>query len=128
MMYSEFVEGTGCRDNEHNRKVFENLEAMYMNTEMTKQDVYEYGKKLVDNSKSPEQIEFEEGIKTEIEFHKHRIEAYKSDLSYYKDMLKMWKDEKNNCMIVSTMSTIRYDKEQIQFHRNQIKGLQWVLD
>lgn len=51
MMYSEFIEGTGCRQNEHNYKVFQNLEAMYINTDMSKEEIYEYGKKLVDNSK-----------------------------------------------------------------------------
>lgn len=74
MMYSEFVEGTGCKDNEYNYNVFKNLEVMYMNTDMSKADIYEYGKKLVDNSKSPEEIAAENEIKNEIESLKHDLE------------------------------------------------------
>lgn len=74
MMYSEFVEGTGCKENQHNYEVFKNLEAMYMNTEMSKAEIYEYGKKLVDNSKSPEEIALENEIKNEIESLKHDLE------------------------------------------------------
>lgn len=73
-MYSEFVEGTGCKDNEYNYNVFKNLEVMYMNTDMSKADIYEYGKKLVDNSKSPEEIAAENEIKDEIESLKHDLE------------------------------------------------------
>ena len=77
MMYSEFIEGTGCRDNEHNYNLFKNLEAMYMNTNLTKDEIYEYGKKLVDNSKSPEQIELEEKLLQEIEECKESIRAHR---------------------------------------------------
>lgn len=74
MMYSEFVEGTGCKENQHNYEVFKKLEVMYMNTEMSKEEIYEYGKKLVDNSKSPEEIALENEIKNEIESLKHDLE------------------------------------------------------
>ena len=50
MLYSEFIEGTGCQDNRHNFKVFQDLEVMYMNSNLTKEQIYEYGKKLVDNT------------------------------------------------------------------------------
>lgn len=49
MLYSEFIEGTGCKANMHNFKVYQDLEVMYNNTTLTKEQVYEYGKKLVDN-------------------------------------------------------------------------------
>ena len=49
MLYSEFIEGTGCKDNHHNFKVFQDLEVMYMNSDISKEQVYEYGKKLVKN-------------------------------------------------------------------------------
>lgn len=49
MLYSEFVEGTGCKENMHNFKVYEDLEVMYDNSNLTKEQIYEYGKKLVDN-------------------------------------------------------------------------------
>lgn len=50
MLYSEFIEGTGCKSSAHNFKVFQDLEAMYMNSQLSKEQIYEYGKKLVDNN------------------------------------------------------------------------------
>lgn len=50
MLYSEFIEGTGCKASMHNFKVFQNLEVMYNNSNLTKEQIYEYGKKLVDNN------------------------------------------------------------------------------
>lgn len=61
-MYSEFVKDTGCKDNEHNRKVFEGIEKLYMDLNITKEQAYAAGKALVDNSKSPEEIAFEKEI------------------------------------------------------------------
>lgn len=49
MLFSEFVENVGCKENAHNFKVYQNLEVMYMNSDISKEAVYEYGKKLVDN-------------------------------------------------------------------------------
>ena len=102
MMFSEFVNGTKCRDNEHNRKVFENLEVMYMNTEMTKEEIYEYGKKLVDNSKTPAEIEFENEIKLREAGLKAEIREYEEDARQYaawakeegnKDNALFWKNQ-----------------------------------
>lgn len=49
MLFSEFIEGTGCKATRHNFKVYEDLEVMYNNSCITKEQIYEYGKKLVDN-------------------------------------------------------------------------------
>ena len=99
MMYSEFVNGTKCKDNEHNRKVFENLEVMYMNTEMTKEEIYEYGKKLVDNSKTPAEIEFENELNARVNELKAEIKRHSEDAKQYEqwhkegDMNNFWKNE-----------------------------------
>lgn len=66
MMYSEFVNGTGCKQTAHNYAIFQHLEIMYMNSDLTKQEIYEYGKKLVDNRKTDEEIEFERQTKERI--------------------------------------------------------------
>lgn len=84
MMYSEFVEGTGCKQNEHNYKVFIDLEVMYMNSDLTKEQIYEYGKKLVDNSKSEAELQFEADIKEKIAEIKKDIEWYKGRVDIYK--------------------------------------------
>ena len=52
MRYSEFLKSTDCKDNKHNRNIFFKLVDLYMNSDITKEDVYEFGKKLVDNSES----------------------------------------------------------------------------
>ena len=101
-MYSEFIKGTGCKQTENNYKVFCNLEQMYMNTDMSKEEIYEYGKKLVDNSKTVEEIEFENNIKEQIaenrkaiKNNKERIEDLKVrvQLEYDAEWKKIWKQD-----------------------------------
>lgn len=122
MLYSEFVEGTGCRENDHNYKVYKDLEVMYMNSDMSKQEIYEYGKKLVDNSDTPEQIELKERIKAEIallqeELKRYRAEAKRYDEYYQADKTdKFWKDQRD------------WSKKCAQTARRQIAGLKWVLE
>jgi len=82
-MYAEFVKGTGCKQNEHNYKVFCNLEQMYMNTEMTKEEIYEYGKKLVDNSKSEEELRFEAELNERIAALEFDVVKYMHDAEMY---------------------------------------------
>lgn len=49
MLFSEFVEGTGCKSTNYNFKVYKDLEIMYNNSELTREKIYEYGRKLVNN-------------------------------------------------------------------------------
>ena len=114
MMYSEFIAGTGCKENEHNYKVFCNLEAMYMNTDMSKAEIYEYGKKLVDNSKSERELRFEAKIKAEIKSWKERIEVNNWWLDYYKQM--------------GDNNMIKYYREENKSARNAIASLKWILE
>ena len=60
MMYSEFVKGTGCKENENNYKVFQALEAVYMDRDdISKEMIYQAAAPLLDNSKSPAEIQAE---------------------------------------------------------------------
>lgn len=87
MMYSEFVENTECKDNEYNYKVFTDLEKMYMADDtITKETIYEYGKKLVNNEKSEKEIEAEKEINSEIEAIKKEINWNKQEIEFYKDI------------------------------------------
>lgn len=89
MLYSEFVEGTGCRDNEHNYEVYRRLEIVYMNDDsMSKAEVYEWGKKLVNNELSEAQKEQNRKLKEEIEFYKNQYESYRSQVDTYKGYAK----------------------------------------
>lgn len=127
MLYNEFIQGTGCRETDHNYQVYKELEIIYMNTDCTKEHIYEMGKKLVDNSKTEKELELERQINEEIEEHKAEIERYKKMLERDQESLKVWKEDGDNTMIFSSKSAVSYDKEQIRQHRNQINALKWVL-
>lgn len=128
MLYNEFIQGTGCRETDHNYQVYKELEIIYMNTDCTKEHIYEMGKKLVDNSKTEKELELERQINEEIEEHKAKIEKYKKMLEWDQESLKVWKGDGDKTMIFSSKSAVSYDKEQIRYHRNQINALKWVLD
>ena len=88
MMYSEFVKATGCKETQNNYQVFLNLETMYMHTEMTKEEIYEYGRKLVDNSKTAEEIALENEIKNEIAESKNIVKVYTENAKMYERWAK----------------------------------------
>lgn len=125
MMYSEFAKAVGCKDNEHNHKVFNDLQIMYMNSDLTKEEIYEYGKKLVDNSKSPEQIRLEEEVKAE-------INICKRDLAYwtreYQRNVELAKYEDNEYWEMSFKVSAKNDKNEINSLKNKIQALKWVLE
>lgn len=125
MMYSEFIQGTGCKDNEHNFEVFQNLEVMYMNSDMSKEEIYEYGKKLVDNSKSEAELRLEAEIKEEIQHCNHMIELYKSDIAWKEQCIKEWSDDKE--WVKNLKAEVKNYKTQIKTQRNKIASLKWVL-
>lgn len=127
MLYNEFIEGTGCVDNKHNFEVYKNLEAMYMNTEMSKQEIYEYGKKLVDNSKSESELKVEAEVNAKIEEHKAEIAKYKEWIEQNEEMLSYWKERMDKEMVAFYRNPIKYWKQEIKYHRNQINALKWVL-
>ena len=128
MLYDEFIEGTGCKDNDYNYRVYKDLEVMYMNSDMTKAEVYEYGKKLVDNSKSEAEIKAEAEVKAEIEEHKAAIAQYKEWIKQNEEMMEYWKHLMDKEMIAFYRNPIKYWKKEIRVHRNQIAALKWILE
>lgn len=55
-MYSEFVAGTNCRENEHNYQIFRGIEIIYNNTEsMTKEQAYEMALPFIEGRLSEEE-------------------------------------------------------------------------
>lgn len=124
MLYSEFVAGTGCKENSHNYKVYRDLEVMYMNSDISKEEIYEYGKKLVDNRKSKAELDAEAEVKAaidqykeDINYHKDNIVRYKlfADISADKTEERMWKDY------------IKEERKIIKNHRARIAELKWIL-
>lgn len=120
MLYDEFIEGTGCAQNEHNYKVYKDLEILYMNSDLTKAEIYEYGKKLVDNSKSPKQIEFENNIKAQIADLKADLKKYQDDVKRYTDHFKIWGDSYWN-------DQAKWAKKLVKDTKRRIAELKWVL-
>jgi len=124
MLYGEFIEGTGCRDNEHNYKVYKDLEIMYMNSDMSKAEIYEYGKKLVCNDKSPEALAFEAEIKDKIQRLKDENKSRKEDIEWYEEVL----ERANEPVTISNIKhTIKWLKKCIKDNKKEIAELKWVL-
>ena len=89
MLYAEFIAGTGCKATEHNYKVYKDLEIMYMNSDISKEQIYEYGKKLVDNSLTAEQIALNAEIDKQISEYKDYIEGILIDIGRYEANLAL---------------------------------------
>lgn len=125
MMYSEFVKGTGCKETQNNYQVFLNLETMYMNTEMTKEEIYEYGKKLVDNSKTAEEIELENEIKAQINECKETAKNYTENAKMYDEWAK---EEMNDIWKKDWKETAKTYREMAKRERARARELkEWFL-
>jgi hypothetical protein len=116
MLFSEFQENTGCRDNPQNHQLYRELEIIYMNTDCSKEHIYDMGKKLMDNSKTEEEIRLEKEIKAEIEQHK----------GFAKDYGKQIELEKS--LPISNKEYIKYCRSMMKYHKQRICELKWILD
>lgn len=125
MLYSEFIKGTECRDNKHNYKVYKDLEIMYMNSNMSKQEIYEYGKKLVDNSKSEDQKRLEEVVNEDIQAYKEAIKQNRECIRANELMLQV-EDDPSWCK--EWKRRIKELKEENKLFRAKVKTLKWVIE
>lgn len=125
MLYNEFVENTGCKENDHNYKLYKRLEIIYMNDDsITKAEIYEMGKKLMDNSKSEEQIKREAEIKADIESHKETIKNYREEIRYYQSLIP---SETDYMFLRHYKNSIKWRREDIKRLNSEIKGLRFIL-
>ena len=127
MLWSEFIEGTGCKDTEKNYNVYKELELIYMNTDCTKAHIYEMGKKLVDNSKTEAEREFERKVKEEIQFYKNEVERFNSEIAWAKEMLAECKEQGNDELAWFRKNDVKWYTERKKEAQRQIKALKWVL-
>lgn len=131
MLYCEFVENTGCKDNEHNYKLYKRLELIYMNDDtISKSEIYEMGKKLADNSKSKEELEFEQELLAQIDDHKKNIKAYQSEIAYNKEMKDLYtgyNTPTDKHMRRCYSDAIKVRKEWIATEKRHIRELNWIL-
>lgn len=128
MLYREFIEGTGCKDNEKNYKVYKDLEIMYMNSDMSKAEIYEYGKKLVDNSKSKKELEIEAKVKAEITELEREKAIYKEWIKQNEEMVNYWKEQNDKEMIAFYRNPMKSWKVEIKRINAQIRAFEWVLE
>lgn len=127
MLYNEFIEGTGCKDNEHNYKLYKELELIYMNSDCTKEHIYEMGKKLVDNSKSESELNVEAEVNAEIAELKKQIEANKHWIAYYKEQKNYNKSVGDKYWEKEYRRMERYYTDENKRLKNRIEALKWVL-
>ena len=127
MMYCEFIEGTGCKDTEKNYKVFKDFEVMYMNSDMTKAEIYEYGKKLVDNSKTESELKVEKEMNERIEELKKQIADEKAIMDSKQEFLELFKADGDKEMVRFYRNTIKSCKERLSYLKKEIAGCKWVL-
>lgn len=128
MLYDEFLTNTGCKDTAFNYQIYKRLELLYMADEtITKAEIYEYGKKLVDNSLTEAQVKWNEDRNAEIDTYKTRIAEGKEDLKRYQDNLEWAKGnlyldkERYNDEIKFWKRCIKDEKDTIARLRNQIR-------
>lgn len=125
MMYSEFAENTGCKDNEYNHKLFKRLEIIYMEDDsITKEEIYDMGRKLMDNSKTEEQIRLENEITCEIECYKEDITRHKTEINQYKALIA---EETDKWFIRTWKDSIKWRRAEIKRLQLKINNLKWVL-
>jgi len=125
MLYDEFVQGTGCKLNDHNYQVYKRLELMYMADDtITKEEIYEYGKKLVDNSKSEAELEVERQVK-------ELIDGFKEQIKYYQGLIETKEfylsAESDPYWTGRYKSDIKYFKQQIKYYRARIREQKLIL-
>ena len=128
MLYDEFIQGTGCKANAHNFKVYQDLEVMYMNSDLSKEDIYKYGKKLVDNSKSADQIAFENKIKEEIAAYRKEIKRLKEDIAFWKASLENEDNSSDEWYVDWAKAQIKYAKTELKHHRFHVRELRYILE
>lgn len=116
MLYDEFLAGTGCKDNKDNFQIYKDLEILYMNSELTKEKIYEYGKKLVNNALTDEQKEFNAGIDKEICDTKVLLTNTEADLARYNSNLNYY-----TAMGYADEESIKFWKKEIRLARKQIR-------
>lgn len=122
MLYDEFLAGTGCRDNADNYKVYKDLEILYMNSELTKQEIYEYGKKLVNNALTESQIAWNEDIDRQIAKIQEQVDYYLGEAEYYKQVIAMWTGYDEDS-VKSGKYQLKRVKREARYYRNKIRDL-----
>lgn len=93
MLYDEFIKGIGCRDTEQNFNIYKGLELVYMNTELSKDDIYKMGKKLVNIDELQQTIEnMQKWLDMTPYSEQNIIKYYKREIKQAKQQIKQLKE------------------------------------
>lgn len=125
MLYSEFLEGTKARDNEHNYHVYKTLEGLYMDSNASKEEVYKAAKPFLNNEDTEEQKAFKAELYRQIETAEENIRFYQTRIEVetnYINCLSLSKKE-----IEASKATIRSYRRQIRSEKRVIERLKMVL-
>lgn len=114
MMYSEFVANTKCKETKYNYQIFLDIERLYMDSNMTKEDAYRLGKKLVDNSKTAEEQETESYILEQITAEQNEVTFWNERADFYAEVME---DKDTSVMC----------RNKAKEHKAIIKKLKWIL-
>lgn len=122
MLYDEFLVGTGCRDNADNYKVYKDLEILYMNSELSKAEIYAYGKKLVNNALTESQVAWNKDIDRQIANIQEQVDYYLGEAKYYENVIAMWLGVDEDC-VKSGKYQLKRVKREARYYKNKIKEL-----
>lgn len=125
MLYSEFLEGTKARDNEHNYHVYKTLEGLYMDSNASKEEVYKAAKPFLNNEDTEEQKAFKAELNRQMATAEDNIRFYQTRIEVetnYINCLSLSKKE-----IEASKATIRSYKAQIRAEKRVIERLKMVL-
>ena len=123
MMWSEFVKGTGCKENEKNRALYEALEKIYMEREdLTKDQIYQAAAPLLDNSKSSEEIQAEKEKEEKIQVLTVAIKENEKMIAGKYSELSLWYGDDPN-MVKEIKDSIKYLERQLKNWKAELKIL-----
>lgn len=125
MLWSEFKQGTECKESDKNYSIYKSLEALYMKYDYSKEDIYKVGRLLVDNSET----EAEKAYREQIE---KQIETEKEDLRYYSDRIETLSlfcrlDTTTQGEAKEFKNSIKEYKQIIKRSKQRIEQCKWLL-
>ena len=138
MLYEEFLNGTVCKNTDYNYKVYKNLEELYINNDsLTKSDIYEVGKKLVDNSLTEEQKRLRADLEDKIRRIENGVTECGKNINFLNELIERHtqyleigteeekKEERRNIKYYKT--EIKKYKKWIKEDKDEINGIKWIL-
>ena len=119
MLYSEFLEKTNCLDNQFNMNIYEKLNDLYMITGISKQDLFEFGKKLVNNGTEEDlKIIQRKKLEEQLTVVQNGIEHFKKRAIFYRDVVH---DNEESSRLFQFINTLKHREEAILWSLSKLK-------